>query len=128
MLYALLAYHDESELAAWRPDHEKKVLDELLAVHDKWGPKFRPVARLMPTSAAITMRKTGTLIVDGPFAETKEQLLGIYIIEAASLEEALAIVRDLNAANPTAIYEIRPVMTYITDAARGPVQVIEGAG
>lgn len=128
MLYALLAYDDETALAAWPPDQEKRVIDGLLAVHDKWGPKFRPVARLMPTSTATTMYKAGMSIVDGPFAETKEQLLGLYIIEAAGLEEALAIVRDLNAANPTASYEIRPVMTYVTDAAMGPVRMIEGSG
>lgn len=126
MLYALLACHDEALLATWTPEEEESVLDDLFAVHDKWGAKFRPVARLMPASTATTCRGAGALVLDGPFAETKEQLLGLYLIETDGFEEALTIARDLNRANPTAIYEIRPLITYVTDAARGPAETIDG--
>lgn len=126
MLYSLLCYHDEAITSAWSAEEEAVVVERLLAVHDKWGEKFRPVIRLMPTSAATTFRKGGTLIVDGPFTETKEQLLGIYVVEAADLDGALSVARDLSAANPSANYEIRPVMTYVTDAAFGPVEAIGG--
>jgi hypothetical protein len=51
-------------------------------------------------------------VIDGPFAETKEQLLGFFIIDCASLEEALGIARDLGEANPGGAYEIRPVAAY----------------
>lgn len=128
MLYTLLCYHDETVTSAWSTEEEEAVVGRLIAVHDKWGERFRPVIRLMPTSAATTFRKGGALIVDGPFAETKEQLLGIYVIEVAGLQEALTLASDLSAANPGANYEIRPVMTYVTDAARGPVEVIGDAG
>jgi hypothetical protein len=128
MLYTMLCYHDEAITSAWSTEEEAVVVDRLIAVHDKWGAKFRPVLRLMPTSAATTFRKGGTLVIDGPFAETKEQLLGIYVIDVADLEEALSVARDLSAANPTANYEIRPVMTYVTDAAKGPVEAIRGDG
>ena len=69
------------------------------------------MARLLPTTAATTLRKEGDppLVLDGPFAETKEQLLGFYIIDAKDLDDALAVARDLGEANPGGSYEIRPV-------------------
>ena len=73
--------------------------------------RLGPVARLLPTTAATTLRKEGDppLVLDGPFAETKEQLLGFYIIDAKDLDDALAVARDLGEANPGGSYEIRPV-------------------
>ena len=73
--------------------------------------KLGPVARLMPTTAATTFRKTGgePLVIDGPFAETKEQLLGFYIVDCKNLDEALDVAKDLGKANPGGAYEIRPV-------------------
>ena len=69
------------------------------------------VARLLPTTAAKTLRKDREppLVVDGPFAETKEQLLGFYIVDCKNLDEAVEVARDLGAANPGGAYEIRPV-------------------
>ena len=55
-------------------------------------------------------------MIDGPFAETKEQLLGFYVIDVADLEEALAFARDLAGANPGGAYEIRPVRVYLPGA------------
>ena len=51
----------------------------------------------MPTTAATTLRKDREppLVIDGPFAETKEQLLGFYVVDCATLEEALEIAREL---------------------------------
>ena len=51
-------------------------------------------------------------MIDGPFAETKEQLLGFYVVQGESIDAAVAIARDLRQANPTAVYEIRPVLLY----------------
>ena len=48
-------------------------------------------------------------MIDGPFAETKEQLLGFYVVDCDDLEEALAIARELAEANPGGAYEIRPL-------------------
>ena len=69
------------------------------------------MTRLLPTTAATTLRndREPPLLIDGPFAETKEQLLGFYIVDCASLDEALEITRELGAANPGGAYEIRPV-------------------
>ena len=51
------------------------------------------------------------MVLDGPFAETKEQLLGFYVIDCDDLEGALAVARDLAVANPgTGAFEIRPLM------------------
>ena len=52
------------------------------------------------------------MIVDGPFAETKEQLLGFYVVDFPTIEAAVAAARDLRRANPTAVYEIRPISLY----------------
>ena len=55
-------------------------------------------------------------MIDGPFAETKEQLLGFYVIDVENLEAALDVAKDLSAANPTSTYEVRPIALYVPDA------------
>jgi hypothetical protein len=76
--------------------------------------RLGPAARLLPTTAAVTLRKgREELVLDGPFAETKEQLLGFYVVECESLEAALGTARELARANPgTGAYELRPVGYY----------------
>jgi len=91
-------------------------LDALAVVQDQLRKTHRlgPVARLMPTTAATTVRKDREppLVLDGPFAETKEQLLGFYLVECATREEALEVARDLGRANPGGSYELRPVAVF----------------
>jgi hypothetical protein len=85
---------------------------KLAVVQDRLKKEGRlgPVARLLPTTAATTMRKDDPpVVLDGPYAETKEQLLGFYIVECENLDAALDVARDLGAANPGGAYEIRPV-------------------
>lgn len=123
MQYAILCYHDEKVTCAWSKEHDDAVMTKLGAVQErlvKQG-KLGPVARLMPTTAAMTLRKDGEppLVLDGPFAETKEQLLGFYIVDCASMDEALEIARDLGKANPGGAYEIRPVGIFFPGAAAG---------
>ena len=116
MLYAILCYHDESAVAAWSKAEEDAVMAKLGTVQEKLAKQGRlgPVARLLPTTAATTLRKDRepALVIDGPFAETKEQLLGFYIIDCASLDEALESARDLGQANPGGAYEIRPLLLF----------------
>jgi hypothetical protein len=57
------------------------------------------------------------MVTDGPFSETKEQLLGFYVVDCASEEAAVEAARDLRRANPTAVYEIRPVRLYLPGIA-----------
>src|SRR3546814_12343450 len=86
---------------------------EHLAVHEKLAAKGRlgPVARLMPTTTATTVRPGhDPLVIDGPFAETKEQLLGFYIVDCSTLDEAIKAAQDLARASSSAgAYEIRPI-------------------
>src|ERR1700759_1758804 len=112
MLYAILCYHDEDTTGAWTPEHDAAVLDKLGGVQGKLAKAARlgPVARLLPTPSATTLRKEDPpLVIDGPFAETKEQLLGFYVVECKNLDDALEVARDLGRANPGGAYEIRPV-------------------
>ncbi len=115
MLYTLLCYHDEAVTTAWSEEEDAAVMEKLEEVHQRWADRLRPVVRLMPTSAATTLRKSDDVVLDGPFAETKEQLLGFYMLEAETLETALAFARDLAQANPGGAYEVRPVMAYFPD-------------
>jgi hypothetical protein len=113
MQYAILCYHDEKVTCAWSKEHDDAVMSKLGVVHEKLARqgKLGPVARLLPTTAATTLRKDREppLVIDGPFAETKEQLLGFYVVDAASLDEVLDIARELGRANPGGAYEIRPI-------------------
>jgi hypothetical protein len=112
MLYAILCYHDEDTVGSWTKEQDAAVMKKLNVVQDKLTRQGRlgPVARLLPTTAATTLRKDDPpLVIDGPFAETKEQLLGFYVIDAKNLDEALEVARDLGHANPGGSYEIRPI-------------------
>lgn len=124
MLYALLCYHSEEVVCAWSQEEDAAVMAKLAVVQERLARagKLGPVARLMPTTAATTLRKDREppLVVDGPFAETKEQLLGFYLLECTDLEEALSIARELGQANPGGSYEIRPV-THFAPGAPSPV-------
>jgi hypothetical protein len=116
MLYAIFCYNQEDVTSAWAPEHEAKVMADLRAVQEPLvaAGKLGPVARLLPTTAATTLRKGDEpLVIDGPFAETKEQLLGFYVIDVADLDEALGIAKALAKANPgLGSYEIRPMAVF----------------
>jgi hypothetical protein len=112
MLYAILCYHDEDLVGSWSKEQDDAVMAKLAVVQEKLIRQGRlgPVARLLPTTAAATLRKEDPpLVIDGPFAETKEQLLGFYVIEAENLDGALEVASDLGKANPGGAYEIRPI-------------------
>jgi len=115
MLYAVLCYNSEEMVCAWTKEEDDAVLAKLSVVHDKWEKtgKLKPSIRLLPTSAAATLHKTKDLVVDGPYAETKEQLLGFYIVDVDGLEEGLTFARELAAANPGGAYELRPIRLYL---------------
>jgi hypothetical protein len=114
MMYAILCYDHEDVIGSWSKEHDSAVMARLDVVQKKLEAKGKlgPVARLLPTTSATTLRKgREAIIMDGPFAETKEQLLGFYLVDCDTLEEAIQIAKDLSAANQTnGSYEIRPVM------------------
>lgn len=113
MQYAILCYHSEDVVCGWSREHDAEVMARLMVVQDRLARegKLGPVARLLPTSTATTLRKhtEPPVVLDGPFAETKEQLLGFYVVECADLEEVLQIAMELGRANPGGSYEIRPL-------------------
>ncbi|MFS2176087.1 YciI family protein [Rhizobium pisi] len=117
MLYAILCYAHEETVFAWTKEEEAAVMEKLYAVQEplaKAG-KLGPVGRLMPTTAATTVRKgkDEALVIDGPFAETKEALLGFYVIDFDTLEEAVAFSKELSSVNPgSTSYEIRPFYVF----------------
>ena len=113
MLYAILCYNPEDVVSSWSKEQHATVMSDLAMVREKLTKERRlgPVARLLPTTAATTLRKgRENLVIDGPFAETKEQLLGFYIVECQSLDAAIETAKELARANPgSGSYEIRPV-------------------
>lgn len=113
MQYAILCYHSEDVVCSWSQEEDAAVMGRLKVVQEKLARDGRlgPVARLMPTTAATTLRKhtDPPLVIDGPYAETKEQLLGFYIVDCDTLDHAIEVARELGEANPGGAYEIRPV-------------------
>jgi hypothetical protein len=118
MMYAVLCYNNEEMVCGWSKEQDDAVMAALSKVHDRWegAGKLKPSIRLLPTSAATTLHKQKDLVVDGPYAETKEALLGFYIIDVESLEEGLTFARELSKANPGGAYELRPIQLYLPGA------------
>jgi hypothetical protein len=112
MIYAILAYHAEERIAGMSSEDDATLMEKLIATHAKLDEDGRlgPAARLDFTGEAKTLRglEPGQLL-DGPFAETKEQLLGFYLYECDSMEQAVEAARALRKVNTSAVYEIRPV-------------------
>jgi hypothetical protein len=112
MQYMLLIYQDESRQPG--AEEMQKVLGEYMTFTQeivKAG-KFKAGDRLQPAATATTVRvRDGkTLTIDGPYAETKEQLGGYYLVEAANLDEAVVIAARIPGARFGSI-EVRPVWT-----------------
>ena len=131
MLYAMLCYNSEEIVGSWSKAEDEAMMARLGGICQRLTRegKLGPVARLMDTTAAVTLRKASrgrrlepsdepAIVTDGPFAETKEQLLGFYVLECANLDEALAIARELGQENPGGAYEIRPVRLFLPGAAQ----------
>lgn len=117
MLYAILCYAHEETVFAWSKEEEDAVMARLHAVQEPMARagKLGPTGRLMPTTAATTVRKgkDEPLVLDGPFAESKEALLGFYTVDVDTLEEAIAFSKQLSAVNPgSTSYEIRPFYVF----------------
>src|ERR1700737_1718934 len=112
MRYALLICTDESALAASSPEEGQAMTAEYM----KWGEEMgkRGVLqggeRLRPTTDATTVqvRDGEVLTSDGPFAETKEQIGGFYLVECADLDEAIDVASKIPGAWYGSI-EVRPV-------------------
>ena len=130
MLYAILCYNDEAVVGSWTREEDAAVMGRLKVVHERLAQQGRlgPVARLLPTTAATTLRKDSDppVVLDGPFAETKEQLLGFYVVDCPDLDGALQVARDLGRANPGGAYEIRPIGLFTPGDPAGHVPAAAG--
>jgi len=111
--YLILIYEDEDAWARLDPDTSQRIMGD----HQVFGEANRSLLRggnaLQPTTVATSLRKDasgGFSMTDGPFAETKEALGGYYLIEAADLDEALAVAKQVPA--PFGGVEVRPIRTF----------------
>ena len=114
MNYMLLIYDDESALAGLREGASFEACTQACeGLVDDLGldGKYVGAGILQPTSAAtsVRLRQGKRLVTDGPFAETREQLAGYLIVEAADLDEAMAIAARHPVAR-TGTVEVRPLM------------------
>jgi hypothetical protein len=112
MNYLLLIYSNEAEFKALGEDKLKKMSDEYMeftksivqAGNFKAGDRLKPVS----TASTVRVRNGKTAITDGPFAETREQLGGYYLIDAKNLDEATAIASRIPGARLGSV-EVRPI-------------------
>jgi hypothetical protein len=126
MFYAILAYHAEGVVESWSKEDDQSLMVDLLKINDRLvkARHLGPAARLGPAKDAVTLRGAAAgVVTDGPFAETKEHLLGFYVVDFPDIEGAIEAARDLRRVNPTAVYEIRPIALYLPGA---PLQSREG--
>jgi hypothetical protein len=111
--YVVLIYEDEKGWSSGDP----AVTEQGMKAHNQFGQdaaaNLRGGQALQPTATATTIRKDdsgGFAVTDGPFVETKEALGGYYVIEAADLDEAIALAKQVPA--PFGGVELRPVMVF----------------
>ena len=115
MQYLLLIYRSDAEYGKMDPPTRKKLTAEygtftqsiIQSGHFKAGDGLQPVT----TATTVRVRDGKTLTTDGPFAETREQLGGYYLVEAKDLDTALSIAARIPGARDGSI-EVRPVMIY----------------
>lgn len=114
MLYSILIYDSEALVEQLDPAEDALRIEKHRALQKRLDERqaLGPVARLMPSTAAVTLAPGDgkPLVLDGPFAETKEQLVGFYVFEAASLEEAIELAGELPL--DSSRLEIRPVQWF----------------
>jgi hypothetical protein len=111
--YLIIIYENEQGYAT----ADEAKFGEIMAAHQKFGENNASALRggnaLQPTTTATTVRgdaSGGFAVTDGPFVETKEALGGYYLVEAADLDEAIAIAKQVPAGFGGV--EVRPIMTF----------------
>jgi hypothetical protein len=115
MKYLLAIYVDESSWEGLSPDDMRRTTEEYGAFTQQvteagailGGDALQPVA----TATTVRVRDGERIVSDGPFAETKEQLGGFYLLDCANLDEAIGWAEKIPGARTGSI-EIRPVMVY----------------
>ncbi|WP_291867415.1 YciI family protein [Bradyrhizobium sp.] len=115
MQYLMMIYDNEAEFGAMDPAARQKMMADYSAFTQSiiQSGNFKAGDALQPTTTATTVRvRDGKILTtDGPFAETREQLGGYYLVEAKDLDDALAIAARIPSAKVGSI-EVRPIMVY----------------
>jgi hypothetical protein len=113
MRYALLIYGAESADGQASKEEQEAVMAAYNAFGERYKDQIVGGEALLETSSATTvrMRNGKTLTTDGPFAETKEQLGGFYLVNCNDLDEALQIAANIPGAVRGSI-EVRPIMEF----------------
>ena len=115
MQYLLMIYRNEAEIGKMGPAERKQVTADYGAFTQSivQSGHFKAGDGLQPTTTATTVRvRDGKMLTtDGPFAETREQLVGYYLVEAKDIDTALSIAARIPGARKGSI-EVRPVMIY----------------
>ncbi len=115
MQYLLLIYEREADWNAMNEKEKGTIFQEYMAFtqgirqsgHHRAGDALQPVS----TATTVRVRNGKTVTTDGPFAETREQLGGYYLVEAKDLDEAISIAARIPSARYGSI-EVRPIMVY----------------
>lgn len=112
MRYLLMICNDEGDILAMSPDEQAAMLGKYGEFSQEMGARgvLRDGLRLRPTSDATTVRlRDGEVLTsDGPFAETKEQIGGFFLVDCKDLDEAIEVASKIpHAANGT--IEVRPI-------------------
>ena len=121
MRYAILIYDCEDMVCALTRREDDALVAGHTVVQQRLAAEGRlgPVVRLMPTTTATTFRPgREPPVIDGPFADTEEQLLGLYVVECPGLEQAIEIARSLPRVG--SVFEIRPIDMFFSGGGPGP--------
>jgi hypothetical protein len=113
MKYMLLIYDDEQLWATMSEDERQRIFGEYMQFSGdiRRSGNYQSGAPLQPTSMAtsVRLRDGKRIVTDGPFAETREQLGGYYLVDAKDLDEAIGLAARIPSARIGTI-EVRPVM------------------
>ena len=115
MQFALLCYHSQAQTSCMSDEEEEAMMARVRAAEDKIRTKARigPSLRLRPTTTAHFVKAgDDPMVVDGPYAETKEQLLGFWIIECDTLDEAIEAGKHLAREREVGGIEVRPLLAF----------------
>jgi hypothetical protein len=118
MLYAILCYGAEGKVRSLSKEADDALMAKLGVVHQELiaEGKLGPHLRLQTSGTAKHIRADEGMVLDGPFAETKEQLLGLYLVDCASFDEAVDTARRLEVERAVArvagTLEVRPILQY----------------
>lgn len=111
--YLILIYDDEAAWESAQPDTTERIMQGHTAFAEKNGAAIAGGNALQPTATATTVRPDGAdgfTVTDGPFVETKEALGGYYLVEAADLDEAIALAKQVPVVSGG--LEVRPIMVF----------------